>query len=92
MRTFISGGVNFYFLSPGEKVPEPDGGFIGAYAIWQREDDKWDVRWCRGSVKWQEITNQYFDTENEAFNFAYDHYGRKDDEGYRLAPTRNPDE
>jgi len=27
-------------------VPEPDGGFIGAYVIWQLEDEKWKVRWC----------------------------------------------
>lgn len=66
MRTFISGGVYFYFLSPGDKVAEPDGGFIGAYTIWQREDDKWDVRYCL-TGKWEVIAQQHFQTEKRGF-------------------------
>lgn len=90
MRTFISGGVYFYFLSPGDKVPAPDGSFIGAYAIWQREDDKWDVRWCRYG-KWVEIASQHFDTENEAFNVAHAHYVKDEKKSYRMVPGKEPE-
>lgn len=42
------------------------------YVIWPK-GDKWDVQeyTIRG---WEHITDKLFDTENEAFVFAYDKY------------------
>lgn len=75
MRKFISGGTKFYFMEPGEKVPDvhEDRSFVGAYVIWRRKSGKWDVRW-KLIGEWEEIADRQFDTENEAFNFAHDHY------------------
>jgi|GEM_PF-6039283 len=67
-----------------------DGSFIGAYAIWQREDDKWDVRWCRYG-KWVEIASQHFDTENQAFNVAHAHYVEDEKNSYRMVPGKEPE-
>ena len=71
-------------------MPEPDGRFIGAYAIWQREDEKWDLRWCM-TGKCEEITQQHFQTENEAFNFAHDNFLQREQQVYRKVPGSDED-
>ncbi|WP_241669219.1 hypothetical protein [Pantoea agglomerans] len=75
MRKFSTGGYTFYMLQPGERAPNPldDTGFCGAYLIWPRKNGQWDLRqFLRGN--WQEVSHCQFDTENAAFNFAYEHY------------------
>lgn len=76
MRTFSTAGYKFYMLDRGERAPDPYSSrdVAGAYLIWPRKSGKWDTRiFHRG--QWTEFTDRQFDTENEAFNFAYDHYG-----------------
>lgn len=74
MRSFTSGGMAFYMLGEGERLPDVRGNRYGnlGYVIWPR-GDKWDVR-RMGLRGWEKIADRLFDTENEAFNFAYDTY------------------
>lgn len=73
MRKLISAGIAFYMLDSGEKLTQIHGDRYGipGYVIWPR-GDKWDVRWYNN--EWVEITDHQFDTENAAFNFAYEHF------------------
>lgn len=74
MKTFKSGGVKFYMLAEGEGYPDPhaDNQYVGAYAVFPYEG-----KWCAQIHErntWLDLTEQRFETENIAFNFAYDHY------------------
>jgi hypothetical protein len=75
MKVFSCQGFKFYFLQHGEKLPNiyASGNFTGGYVIWPRNSGKWDVRY-KFSKDWEEITDKIFDSENEAFQFAYEHY------------------
>lgn len=77
MRTFISGGVKFYSLADGEVYPDPyaDNQYVGAYVVFPYEG-KWCVQ-IHESGKWKDLTPQRFETENIAFNYAYDDYLEK---------------
>lgn len=74
MRKFVS-GVAFYMLDPGERLTNAElyhRYHDCRFVIWPR-DGKWDVREM-GFRGWDKITDRLFDSENEAFNFAYDKY------------------
>lgn len=77
MRVFKSGGARFLFMARGEKLPDkPDDNYTSSYVIWPRKNGKWDVRW-KWSGDWKEIADHQFDTENAAFNHAYDHHAER---------------
>jgi len=75
MRKFVSAGVAFYMLDPGEQLTKHEVYHRydpARFVIWPR-GDKWDVR-QRVGKEWMAISDQLFDTENAAFNCAYDHF------------------
>ena len=74
MKRFKSGGMAFYMLEPGELYPDAiaDKEYVGAYVVFPYEGKWLAQNHTRG--KWVDITDQRFETENEAFNFAYEHY------------------
>lgn len=74
MKTFKSGGMKFYMLAPGDLYPDPyaDNQYIGAYVIFLH-DGKWYVQ-IHTRNRWENLTDESFERENTAFNFAYDHY------------------
>lgn len=74
MKTFKTGGVKFYMLAAGEPYPDPnaDNQYVGAYAIFPYEG-KWLAQ-IHSKGSWLDLTDQRFDTENSAFNYAHDHY------------------
>lgn len=84
MRCFISGGVKFYTLAPGEPYPDPyaDNQYIGAYVIFPYEG-QWYAQIHERSG-WRNLRTVGFATENEAFNFVYDRYLTGQDKKYRF--------
>ncbi|WP_225760291.1 hypothetical protein [Leclercia sp. Marseille-Q4284] len=74
MKKFIVGGTIFYMLSPGERVQSNDIDYdcTRHYIIWS-VDDSWHIKY-KFSQGWENITEQNFETENAAFNFAYEHF------------------
>ncbi|MDT7076447.1 hypothetical protein RQL62_17835 [Citrobacter amalonaticus] len=74
----ISDGVRFYMLDAGESYPDPHvhNEYVGAYAIFPH-DSRWWVQIHEIPGYWINLTEQTFKTENEAFNFAYEHHRRK---------------
>jgi len=73
MNIFKTAGSRFLFMALYEKLlDEPDDGYSSTYVIWPRKNGKWDVRW-KWAGDWEEIAPHQFDTENAAFNYAYDH-------------------
>ena len=72
MGCLIVSGIKFYTLAEGESYPDPhaDNQFVGAYAVFPYEG-KWVAQKHFRGGRWIDITDQRFDTENEAFNFAY---------------------
>ena len=73
MRTFSMSATNFYFMNRGEKLTVQQMYSAGTiYVIWPR-GEKWDLRYKRHKG-WEEIHNGLFDTENEAFLFAHQHF------------------
>lgn len=74
MKLFISGGVKFYTLAEGEAYPDPhaDNRYVGAYVVFPFEG-KWCVQILERNT-WRDLTVQHFETDNIAFNFAYNHY------------------
>lgn len=74
MKKFIVGGTIFYMLSAGERMQsnDIDHDCSRHYIIWP-VNESWRIKYRWGD-KWDNITDQKFDTENAAFNFAYDHY------------------
>lgn len=75
MQIFNDRGFVFYMLERGEKLPKHPQGrdFTGGYVIWPRKSGKWDIRY-KFSPEWEPITDRLFDTEEEAFAFAFEHY------------------
>ncbi len=51
---------------------------------------KWDVRWCM-TGKCEEITQQHFQTENEAFDLAHDNFLQLERQVYRKVPGSDED-
>lgn len=74
MKKFKSSGIAFYFLEDGEPYPDAsaDKEYIGAYVVFPFEG-KWLAQRHKKGY-WLDITNKRFDTENEAFNYAYEHF------------------
>lgn len=74
MSYLIVSGVKFYTLVEGESYPDPhaDNQFVGAYAVFPFEG-KWIVQQYYRGGRWTDITARRFDTENEAFNYAYEY-------------------
>ena len=76
MRKFFTSATAFYMLGPGEVLRQADinRDFNRKYVIWHA-DGVWKVRhnWHHG---WEDITQGDFETENAAFNFAYEHFLR----------------
>lgn len=74
MKRFKSGGMAFYMLGPGEFYPDPysDKDYIGAYVVFPYEGE-WLAQ-IHKNGGWVDITGRRFETENAAFNAAYDHY------------------
>lgn len=74
MRTLISGSVKFFMLDAGELYPDPhnDNRYVGAYVIFPYEG-QWLAQRHENN-RWVHFTTDRFDTENEAFNFAYAHH------------------
>lgn len=74
MRRFTS-GATFYMLDAGEVLTKAELNhtyYPADFVIWPR-GNKWDVR--ENTIRgWEPITDRLFDSENEAFNFAYDNY------------------
>ncbi|MGJ0478998.1 hypothetical protein [Pantoea agglomerans] len=75
MRKFSTGGYTFYILQRNERAPNPlaDTGFCGAYLIWPLRSGLWDVRQFEKG-RWEQLTNDFFDSENAAFNHVYKKY------------------
>jgi len=74
MRKFISAATLFIMLGPGEKLKKSDiyGESNRIYVTWP-VDNIWKVKY-RWSGEWEDITDNDFASEAEAFNFAYDHF------------------
>lgn len=75
MRKFVSAGTAFYMLDKGEKLTKNELYHIYhpvRFVIWPR-GDKWDVMERVGN-DWVRLTDRLFDSENEAFVFAYDKF------------------
>ncbi|AVW74159.1 hypothetical protein B7D34_01045 (plasmid) [Klebsiella pneumoniae] len=74
MKKFIVGGTIFYMLADGERMQSGDMDYDCSYhyIIWP-SNDFWRVKY-RCSKEWESITDKVFDTENAAFNCAYDHF------------------
>ena len=75
MRKFVSGGAAFYMLDAGERLTKNEvfhRYHPARFVIWPR-GNKWDVREM-GLHGWEKITDKLFDSENEAFVFAYDKF------------------
>lgn len=74
MRKFFTSATAFYMLSDGEVLSKSDINFDfnRMYIIWPKSG-LWKVRhkWHRG---WEEISMVDFESENDAFNFAYEHF------------------
>ncbi|MGX9277437.1 hypothetical protein [Pantoea ananatis] len=88
MRRFVSGGLTFYFLDQGDI--EPNLGkeylYIPGYMI-KPVDAGWMalILSCDERL-WQPISERLFASENEAFNFAYDHFSVEQSKTERLLP------
>ncbi|MBZ7264567.1 hypothetical protein FMK81_24075 [Klebsiella oxytoca] len=74
MKCFISAGVKFYMLAPGEPYPDPYEGnnYIGAYVVFPFEG-QWYAQ-IHFQRRWQKLTDRGFSTENEAINFVYERF------------------
>ncbi|EEB6041898.1 hypothetical protein OR033_004981 [Salmonella enterica] len=74
MKKFIVGGTIFYMLADGERMQSKDMDYDCSYhyLIWPA-GDSWRIKY-RGFKEWESITDKVFDTENAAFNCAYDHF------------------
>ncbi|ENK1087419.1 hypothetical protein AB2010_000635 [Citrobacter freundii] len=74
MGCLIVSGIKFYTLAEGEAYPDPnsDDKYFGAYAVFPSEG-KWVAQKYFRTGNWHDITDQRFDTENEAFNFTYEY-------------------
>jgi hypothetical protein len=74
MRKFIVGGTIFYMLDSGERMQSDNMDYDCSrhYIIWPVTDG-WRIRY-KWSKDWEIITDKIFDTENAAFNFAYEHF------------------
>lgn len=73
MRKFVSAGAAFYMLDPGERLTKHEvyqRYHPVRFLIWPRRG-QWDVLERVGN-EWVRLTDQLFDTENEAFVFAYE--------------------
>ncbi|WP_048784317.1 hypothetical protein [Pantoea vagans] len=75
MRKFVSAGAAFYMLDKGERLTKCE--LFHRYdpvrfVIWPR-GDKWDLLERVGN-EWLRLTDRLFDSENEAFVFAYDKF------------------
>lgn len=75
MGCLVIGGTKFYVLAAGAHYPNPhaDNAYVGAYAVFPFEG-KWIAQYHRPPAVWLDLTEQRFETANEAFNFAYEHY------------------
>ncbi len=75
MGCIILSGVKYYMLAEGEPYPDPhdDGRYMGAYVTFPY-NGKWVAQKCVSYEKWEDITDQRFDTENQAFNFCYEYH------------------
>lgn len=75
MGCLILGGVKYYMIGEGEPYPDPhaDNHFHGAYVVFPYHG-KWVAQKCTSHKKWEDITDQRFDTENKAFNFCLDYH------------------
>ncbi|MEG0866006.1 MAG: hypothetical protein RSG77_03035 [Hafnia sp.] len=77
MQTITLGAVKFYFLNAGENLTQEHiygtyaVAIVRVYVIWPR-GNKWDLRYRNGK-EWSVISNNLFDSEYEAFNFANEH-------------------
>jgi len=72
-----SDGHRLIMLNAGERVPDLNSfsNFNGATIVWPRKSGKWDIRLLdEKTLKWVPVTDQLFETQNAAFNFAYDLY------------------
>lgn len=74
MGRLIVAGINFYMLAEGESYPNPNSGnnYSVSYVVFPY-DGKWVAQKLRKGGRWIDITDQRFDTENEAFNFTYEY-------------------
>lgn len=75
MRRFVSGAAAFYLLDPGERLTKRELFHLNhpvRFVIWPRRD-KWDVLERVGN-EWVRLTDRLFDSENEAFMFAYEKF------------------
>lgn len=74
MGCLIVAGINFYMLAEGESYPTPNIGnnYSVSYVVFPYEG-KWVAQKLRKGVRWIDITDKRFDTENEAFNFTYEY-------------------
>lgn len=74
MRKFVSAATAFYFLDEGEMLGSAQiyGDESRIYVIWP-VSGVWKVRY-RFHKGWESISSSDFETENIAFNFAYEHF------------------
>jgi len=75
MRKFVSAGASFYMLDKGEKLTKHEIFHRydpARFVIWPRKGG-WDVMECVGD-EWFRLSDSLFDSENEAFVFAYEKF------------------
>jgi len=80
----MSAGTAFYVLAPGESLTKHEiyhQYYPAQYVIWPLAEG-WDVR-KMGPQGWQKISGTLFETENAAFNFAYEHFCDEHDKQQR---------
>ena len=80
MRKFVSAGAAFYMLDKGEKLTKNEIFHRydpARFVIWPRKGG-WDVMECVGN-QWFRLSDRLFNTENEAFVFAYEKFCNEQD-------------
>ncbi|MDC7868837.1 hypothetical protein [Pantoea ananatis] len=88
MRRFVSGGLTFYLLDPGDTEPNlaKEYLYIPRYLI-KPVDNGWRALILHTNERdWQQICDRLFVSENEAFNFAYEHFSVEQSKTERLLP------
>lgn len=88
MRRFANGGITFYLLEPGEIGPDLNKEYlyIPGYMIKPIEDG-WTAFFMSLKERgWQPLSERLFISENEAFNFAHNHFLEEQSKTDRLLP------
>jgi len=86
MRRFVSGGLTFYLLDPGDSEPnlKKEYLYIPGYMIKPVDAGWMALIFCSAEMQWLPISDCLYASENEAFNFAYEHFSVEQSKTERL--------